>query len=365
MGEAVALDAMGRLLPEMPRAEHWRALGTETVLEQMRRQVRDDGSHYEQSAYYHRYSVDFFQLHATLNPDVPGWYREKLQKMAEFLGALVSTKGVLPLIGDDDGGRLIHLYGDRWRMAAAGALTSRWFADAGLAVLRAGKVHAIVDVGKFGAGSAGHSHADTLSMVLFVDGEELLIDPGTFTYIADPEARQRFRGVASHNTVSIDGLEQASPQGPFRWNDPPTVELLRWSSTAECDILEGRCSYGGFTHRRSVVFQKPDFLVVVDRVAGPAGSHKVEQRWLAPEGTDGRFLDTIPQAMAEAGERSRVLGSKEPAVRWVARYEGTLPTTMVAVMRLDGGRAAVQSCQQAEDGAVIVKYEGGEVQLDG
>ncbi len=62
MGEAVALDAMGRLLPEMPRAARWRELGTETVLEQMRRQVREDGSHFEQSAYYHRYSVDFFPV---------------------------------------------------------------------------------------------------------------------------------------------------------------------------------------------------------------------------------------------------------------------------------------------------------------
>ncbi|MEP7351640.1 MAG: alginate lyase family protein [Acidobacteriota bacterium] len=405
LGEAVALDALGRLLPDMPRSAQWRSLGSKTVLEQMQRQVREDGSHFEQSSYYHLYSVDFFLFFLVLHPEAPEWYRGKLVKMVDFLSALVSSQGILPLIGDEDGGRFFHPYGERNRFAQAtlvscanllqrtdwlpshGGLeleqavwwmasdsldrsnrraallpdSSRWFADTGLAVLRSEKAHVILDAGNFGAGSAGHSHADTLSMVAFVDGRELLIDPGTFTYISDPAARQRFRGTAAHNTVSIDSLEQAVPQGPFRWTTPPQVELLHWDSTDSCDILDACCRYGGFTHRRSVVFQKPGILVVLDRVTGPAGSHRIEQGWLVPEGTEGSdFLATIPIASAEPAERSQALGSRQAATRWVARYEGELPANMVAVIHFNGDRPGKIETSTASEIDFVVQLESGE-----
>lgn len=366
LGEAVALDALGTLLPEIPGAERWRKLGTSTVQEQMRRQVRDDGSHFEQSSYYHVYALDFFRLHARLHADIPGWYRAKLTKMVEFRDALVSSKGLLPLIGDDDGGRLFHHYGDRRRFGISvqdrdgphAPTESRFFADSGLAVLRAGRAHVIFDMGRFGAGSAGHSHADTLSIVAFLDGEELLIDAGTYTYMADPEARQRFRGTSVHNTVCIDSLEQAEPQGPFRWIHPPEVEVLGWTSDETRDIADARCRYRGFEHRRTVVFRKPDVLVVLDRVSGP-GSHTVDQRWLMPEGTATEWLATHPAAVVEEAERSRALGSKEKAVRWVARSAGKLPTVIVAVMRFDGGRVKIRDITGTGD--VRVAWDGGEI----
>ncbi len=340
LGEAVVLGAMGALLPQMPHAERWRSLGTKTVHEEMRHQVRDDGSHFEQSTYYHVYALDFFELHAQLHPDTPDWYRAKLQKMATFRDALVSSNGILPLIGDEDGGRLFHPYGDRRGFGLrAGEVHrvpkgSQLFPDAGIAVMRSDRAHIIIDVGPFGRGSAGHSHADTLAINAFLGGKELLIDAGTFTYISDPEARQLFRGTAAHNTISIDGLEQADPQGPFRWINPPEVKLLQWTSDEKCDIVDARCSYRGFTHRRSVTFEKPDKLIVVDHVTGPEGPHKIEQRWLTP--ADVRLqISSVPEARVEPAERSAAFGSREPAQRWVARYEGSLPATLTATITLD------------------------------
>ncbi|MEO5924516.1 MAG: alginate lyase family protein [Bryobacteraceae bacterium] len=379
LGEAVVLDALGTLLPQMPHAGTWRTLGAATVQEQMRRQVRDDGSHFEQSSYYHVYAVDFFELHALLHPDTPAWYRSKLGKMLEFRDSLISSQGLLPLIGDDDGGRLFHPYGDRrrfgvavreemaWWMVPSAPVPpegSCWFADAGLAVLRAGGAQVIVDAGGFGTGSAGHSHADTLSVVAFRNGQELLIDAGTFTYISDPEARQQFRGTASHNTLYIDSLEQADPQGPFRWNNPPIVELLYWDSSASVDILDAACKYRGFSHRRSVVFQKPDLLVVLDRVSGPEGRHRVEQRWLTPQEVSGEFLETVPEARQEPAERSCALGSRQQARRWVARYEGELPTTMVAVLRLGLASKKMPPARvQTAERTTVVELEGGRIRF--
>lgn len=401
LGEAVALAALGKLLPQMPGAARWRELGEATVLEQMQRQVRDDGSHFEQSSYYHVYAVDLFLWHRLLHPDTPEWYDRKLERMVEFLHGLVSTSGLLALIGDDDGGRLFHPYGDRRRFAeatlascarllgrfewvrnpaakweqtvwwmgpgdvtaahapASNPSSSCWFDGAGLAVLRSSKAHIIIDAGGFGSGSAGHSHADTLALAAFRDGEELLIDAGTFTYVSDRQARERFRGTAAHNTVSINSLEQAEPLGPFRWSNLPKIELLHWDSTEVRDIVDARCHYGGFTHRRSVVFLKPHLVVVLDRVSGPGGTQQLEQRWLTPEGVTGEFLDTWPAAAVEPAERSAAFGSREGARRWIARWKGELPATLAAVIRFDGGRAAIRNLTVGE--GVRLEFDGGQI----
>ena len=66
LGEAVALHALGVLFPAFPRAARWAETGGRLVEQQMERQVREDGSHFEQSAYYHVYALDFFLLYRLL-----------------------------------------------------------------------------------------------------------------------------------------------------------------------------------------------------------------------------------------------------------------------------------------------------------
>jgi hypothetical protein len=142
-----------------------------------------------------------------------------------------------------------------------------------------GRSHAIVDAGPFGPWGAGHSHADTLSIVVRSGDDEILIDPGTYTYVGDPKWRDWFRGTAAHNTVQIDGLDQATAAGPFRWANRPEVKILSWTTSAECDVLEAECRYAGFIHRRRIEFQKPDLIVIVDEIQGPPGDHEVDQFW--------------------------------------------------------------------------------------
>ena len=54
-----------------------------------------------------------------------------------------------------------------------------------------------------------HGHADALSITLSVGGKETLVDPGTYRYNGEPEFRKYFKGTRAHNTVTIDGLDQA------------------------------------------------------------------------------------------------------------------------------------------------------------
>jgi hypothetical protein len=311
LGEAVALHALGVFLGE----SGWRAKGAEVVEREAALQVRDDGAYFEQSTYYHVYALDMLLFHAALQPQQDA-YRERLRRMARFLQAVAGPQREIPFIGDDDGGRFFHPYGRHARfgratLAACAAYgvgedvtydaedlhpvaawwlgvvegenraqrKSELFPDSGFAVLTDGVTHCVVDAGPFGPFRAGHTHAGKLSFTLCRGGEWLLVDPGTYTYVADPELRNRFRGTAMHNTVRIGGLDQAEPGGPFAWNSRPEVKVTAWQMTASGEILEAECRYRGFTHRRRIRWEKPSLITVTDEVEGPAGVHQIEQFW--------------------------------------------------------------------------------------
>ncbi|HEY6402489.1 MAG TPA: heparinase II/III family protein, partial [Blastocatellia bacterium] len=59
-GEALGLFYLGMALPELKLAKGWRNLGLQILLDQATKQIREDGVHFEQSSYYHRYTTDFY-----------------------------------------------------------------------------------------------------------------------------------------------------------------------------------------------------------------------------------------------------------------------------------------------------------------
>lgn len=383
MGEAVALHALGVLLPDLPRAQRWKRQGRELVLDQMRGQVQADGSHFEHSSYYHVYALDMLMFAAAIDP-MPSDYMESLARMAEYLDVLLGPQRRLPFFSDDDGGRLFHPYGPRdgfglasldafagggerypeigaWWLGgralgkAARPAGSRFFNNSGMAVMQAADVHLIADAGPFGTGRGGHSHADTLSFVLRRGDEDLLVDAGTYTYVGSPKERNWFRGTAAHNTVRIDGLDQATPEGPFRWADKPQVDLAAWNADEKSDSLAAICRYRGFEHLRRIEFVKPGLVLVVDDVTGPPGEHLVEQFWHAGENVredsrrSFRIGRTARLSLSHSGElscggehgwRSRVMGSKEEAPVIRVELRATLPVQFVAVIDLDGNADA-------------------------
>jgi hypothetical protein len=393
LGEAVALHALGVLFPSFPRAPRWARTGARLVQAQMDFQVKPDGSHFEQSTYYHVYALDFFLFHDLLATTSPA-YRIRLESMAQFLAAVSGPSRTLPFLGDDDGGRMFHPYGPRDRFGRAtlaacavrmnrpdwlasgedmAELAAWWigpealnavpasqppehrstlFPDSGLAVMTAAEVHAVADAGGFGYAGAGHSHSDTLSIIVRRGSEEILLDSGAFTYVGDPKWRDWFRGSAAHNTVRIDGLDQAVAQGAFSWAGQPAARLRSWAFTETSDYLDAECAYRGCTHRRRVLFVKPDLFFVLDEIAGE-GSHLLEQFWHvgspAARICTGTFrigacaLLILPTGdeieFGEAGEhgwRSRALAQKAPAPFVRVSRNGTLPSRFGAVLDLSG-----------------------------
>jgi hypothetical protein len=336
-GEALGLFYAGVLFPEVPDASRWREQGARILVEQIQKQVLADGVYFEQSTYYQRYTVEiylhFLILAARNRIVVPERVTQRVQAMLDFLLRVRRPDGSMPQIGDADGGFILPLtrrppedarglfslaaalFGRQDYAWAAGGHTpevlwmlgpdglaaldslpavppagapSTAFADGGYAVMRSGweehAHHLILDAGPLGGGpSAGHGHADLLSLECSAFGTPFLVDPGTFSYARDSGWRNHFRSTRAHNTVTVDGADQAAPAGPFSWQRHPRARLRHWLTTEALDFADAEHDAythlpDPVTHRRRVLFIKPRFWLVVDDLEGKA-EHRIDLRF--------------------------------------------------------------------------------------
>src|SRR5262245_32857319 len=350
-GEALGLFYLGLALPEIVRAGGWRDLGLRILLEQARKQVRADGVYFEQSSYYHRYTADFYtHLFALTRANDVGLDRssettlwQKLEAMLDHLMWITRPDGTSPLIGDDDGGRLIklapraandfrdtlaagsavlkrgdwkHVAGDApaemlWLIGPEGVErydrlraeppreTSREFMPSGYFVMRDGwrrnSSFALIDCGPHGAETGGgHAHADALSIEFASRGMTWIVDPGAYVYAADPKTRDEFRSTAAHNTVTVDDQPQSVASKPFSWRTAAKCRAHGFIDRGGAVFFQG--SHDGYErlkdpvkHTRSVVFVKPDvhaglpeYLIVRDRFTATRRHRYAIRYHLAP-----------------------------------------------------------------------------------
>jgi hypothetical protein len=340
LGEGVALFSIGVLCPQIAGAPRWQARGWKIVLQQAETQVRPDGFHFEQSVYYHTYALDFFQFARDLAVQnvlaIPASLDRTIEKMREAL-AVLSQAGRPPNFGDDDGGRVI--VSPRLRVPASPPLTV-----GGIHIMTDPQSQLFIDAGPQGALTAGHGHADALSIQLITAGRPVLIDPGTFCYVC-PE-RNRFRGTAAHNTLQVDGRDQAQPNGPFAWTGMPETTVDQWHTGETFDLFAGHHNgYHPFIHHRWVFGLKNKFWLVRDVVSGagprpaagsqPAFRHQLDIHWHFQDEHDLTILPPAGHAWIQSIEPwdwSPVYGKKEPAKVLRFSTETSLPAEFAVVL---------------------------------
>src|SRR5262249_27245301 len=108
-GEALGLFYLGTALPELKRAPEWRFKGLQILLEHLPVQIRRDGVYFEQTTYYHRYTVDFCLHLAALGKacglELPPGLEERLGLALDYLMWTNRPGGRAALVGGDEGGR--------------------------------------------------------------------------------------------------------------------------------------------------------------------------------------------------------------------------------------------------------------------
>ena len=78
--------------------------------------------------------------------------------------------------------------------AETGTCVSSWQEDADYLHMRCGSL------------GGGHGHFDKGHLDLVIGGEEVLADPGRYTYV-DGTERRMLKSTKAHNTVTVDGEE--------------------------------------------------------------------------------------------------------------------------------------------------------------
>ena len=356
LGEAVVLFFIGTLYPQLSSSTRWKDLGWRIVQQEAIRQVRPDGVYFEQTLYYHVYALDFL-LHTRLLADrngveIPPGFDQIIRRMLDVVQSL-SQVAPPDGFGDDDGGRLfdssrnraeymtdplalgaamfhdeklrgradlteeaVWLLGEealpsRNRSETTIPLNARAFPDGGVYAITHSKPfpqQMIIDAGPQGTGHCGHGHADALSLKLSFAGRRWLVDAGTSYYIGRGEDRNIFRGTRAHNTLAVDGLDQAQPEGPFAWRSIPRTQVEKYISAPTFTAFVA--SHSGYErlpqpvrHRR-FVFHFGDNLYLIRDVAVGTGTHLLETSWhFAPE------LDPVQHGRGflsvRQGERAR------------------------------------------------------------
>lgn len=149
------------------------------------------------------------------------------------------------------------------------------FPDGGVTIVRFAEGACVLafDHGPLGFGRlAAHGHADALSVQLYVDGEPVLIDPGTYIYNGNCGMRDRFRSTRAHNTVSVGGRDQSEALGPFLWGRKANVSGFALEEREDCVIMSAEHDgYAPVRTRRTVEVQSAN-VVISDEVDGQEGA---------------------------------------------------------------------------------------------
>jgi hypothetical protein len=337
IGEALGLFWVGSLLPSLSRADRWKEKGWDILCREIELQIFPDGVPKEQSSRYLYFVFDLYALGIFLAQKegrlIPKGLWDRLEKIGEYVMAVLDEDGNLPDLGDSADGQACKLYTEKINpyrsLLTNGALwfkrgdfkawgkeldernywlfsketitsylkievdfqerTSKVFPFGGQVILRKGmgtdEAVLVMDAGPFGYLSiAAHAHADALAFTLNLKGKEVLIDPGTYLYHDGGKWRDYFKGTGAHNTIEIDGQDQALSGGPFMWMTKPEVAIKKMIIGKHYDYIQtSHTGYqrinGSLRHDRSILFGKREtFWIIKDHLVS-GNNHEIKQRF--------------------------------------------------------------------------------------
>ncbi|MFO7305914.1 MAG: alginate lyase family protein [Gammaproteobacteria bacterium] len=340
-----------------PQMHSWGRMCKDILEREALIQNWEDGGNKEQAFSYQQFVLDFLLLAGlaarAASDDFADSYWERIERMMEFIAAMMDSAGNVPMVGDADDGYVVRLaphdgparddsratatrlrptVSSNYRsLLATGALLfdradfarkvgqlddkTRWllppkrvveferlgsarapvaarraFPQSGYYILGSDfdtpeEVWMLVDAGPLGYLSlAAHGHADALSIVLHIGGEEVLVDPGTYAYHTEPEWRRYFRGTRAHNTVSIDGRDQSTQGGNFMWSRHAVARCLHFGAQGSMQRFLGE--HDGYSalrepveHQREIVYDAGRRSFKISDILDGEGTHQVAQHW--------------------------------------------------------------------------------------
>lgn len=294
----------------------WKRLAICILDEELTKQNYTDGVNKEMSLHYQTFGMEAYALVMHLikasGMQVPQRWNNMLGRQCKFVAHSMISETRACEFGDNDEGKILDLEGGEtnhycyvlqlcslvlgkryetfihisetvnWlfteteingckQMASYDASHSRTFTKGGYTFLRSndGRVVIGIDHAPLGFGSiAAHGHADELSFQLFVDGECILGDPGTYIYHCWLDKRNEYRRSCNHNTVWIKDNEQSQMLGAFLWGKKAetTLKISSLNKDGKDSITAESHWQNGDVHQREITFDKAKGLILIDDV---------------------------------------------------------------------------------------------------
>lgn len=404
IGEMAGQFIVSAAWPFFPKSQAWRDRAAAILEEEIVKQTFPSGLNREQAFGYHLFVAEFFMIALyeakQVGHEFSDQYKQLLRRMIEIVPHLTDVGGNLPRYGDGDDGMAVQLQAlrdrrDTWlfdfgrllldadvpsvgepslsariagyeRIPAKEILPptgNKSFEDAGLYVFASERgtpkeIFVLFDAGPQGyLSQAAHGHADALSFTLSVGGNPVLVDPGTYCYHAESDWRAYFRGTHAHNTVMVDGQDQAVSSGVFLWSKKADAKVVSRDLEQSTIIAEHdgyRHHRIGVIHQRKIVLQD-NILTLTDELRG-IGEHQLEWRFhfasdceavlsggvcdvVWPGGKTRLRLDptidwTLAKGCVESGWLSPSFGVRKETFTLCGRLKKALPVSVMAAFEI-------------------------------
>ncbi|MEN8906121.1 MAG: alginate lyase family protein [Clostridiales bacterium] len=286
-------------------------------LKEIHYQFYDEGTNFEASISYHRFSLEISLSTIILmeknSIEIPNYIKLKLKKAFQFVYNYTKANSLAPQTGDLDGSRF-HIFSgyfnkDRRDHSDIIQLASSYFDSTehlmkdydsldslfilkkslrykklleeetklniykykqmGYYIVKDKNMYMFIRCGNLGQnGKGGHAHNDQLSFECSINGKDLIVDPGSYTYATNINDRNKFRQTNYHNTLFINNIEQ----------NPITNEIYflkeeTFSNLIEFNICKNKVIFKGkhfgykkifnIVHRRSIEYFFEERKIVI------------------------------------------------------------------------------------------------------
>lgn len=377
---------------KIPNQKKWFRYAQKGLEKEIQKQHTEEGVNREEAAEYIQFINDFFLIAAIVGKQngtpFSHDYEQKLHQIAEHLNKFLDCKGNYPMYGDGDDGFVLRLcshtlfnnftsqlatfaayfedatlkrksliwddksdlllgeegYKTFSKLESAGDFTeSNFFPKSGHYIFRKRKenfeTYMHFDAAPLGFLSiAAHGHADALSFILHVDGSPIFIDSGTYTYHTHREWREYFVGTIAHNTIRVNGKNQADLAGPTLWLNHYKNQILAVKNDSEMQIEKVIASHDGYkkqgvTPIREIEFnRKKEEFLITDILTG-TGDFSIEIPFhihpsVMIEKKENGFLLQAPNARPVMLETDSSLhyemirGQEKPILGWYSEHFG-------------------------------------------
>jgi hypothetical protein len=350
--EGAALLLLADNFPSMPEAAAWRQIAIARLQQMLTNTIDADGVEVENSPFYHVYVLGLIyqiaQWAERYEPTLASAYTAAAQKMLAYAADITQPNGYLPMLGATATTYMPSqdpvVYGP---MAAANpafdfAFTrgakgtpppdgTVLFPVSGLFIMRSplgatsnlpNQTYVTFNAGTY---RTSHSDLDALGMTMYTNGATLLPTSGLFTYTQEPDL-EYFHGTRSHNTVTVDGQDQAP--GSAQAGSHGSSEDATWASG-----VSGL--YAGVSHHRTIVILRQGLVLVTDDLSSST-SHDYAQTWHMAPGSSVEGLGaevnvrnasglptlTIHQADSTGVNLKSFEGATEPMQGWYSNGYG-------------------------------------------